>query len=252
VAFSDGAHQEKAKAGAANLPEGAAGHTIKTLEDGFQLGARNADTAVLHPQNQPLLLFYRELDGYINVVARILHRIVENVRHRSAQIFGITTDLRTTAVQRRLITKRAGLEMMAGAGALHAFFNQLGKIQVDVLPLPAGHPCLQYLLDSAHQAVGVFEHEPVEVAALRVIDVGLAALKGLQVKADGGDGRFQFVSNGIDKAIVLFVAANFTNEKTGVEYQTGSDGTKKDDPEKNFDIMLPVQDDPAETDSDRD
>ena len=60
------------------------------------------------------------------------------------------------------------------------------------------------------------------------------------------------MSNSIDKAVVLFVAANFTNQKTGVKYQTGSDGTKKDDAEKNFDVMLPVQDDPAETDSDRD
>lgn len=68
------------------------------------------------------------------------------------------------------------------------------------------------------------------------------------MKADGRNGSFQFVSNGIDKAIVLFVAANFANQKSGVEYEAGSDRAKKDDPEKNLNIMLPIQNDPAEAD----
>ena len=69
--------------------------------------------------------------------------------------------------------------MVTGTSALHTLFHQLGKIHIKVRPIPAGNPRLQYFFDSAHQTVGVFEHEAVEVGALRVIDSGLAALEGL-------------------------------------------------------------------------
>jgi hypothetical protein len=141
--------------------------------------------------------------------------------------------------------------MMAGAGALHTVFDELSEIDANGLAFAAGLPCFQDFLYRSHQAVSIFEHEPVEVAPLCVIDMGLAALEGLQVQADGCNGSFQFMSDGVNKAIVLFIAANFANQKTGIENQTGRNRTKKDDPEKDFDIVLPIQNDPAETDGNR-
>ena len=251
MAFGNGTHQKEAQAGAANLPQGPAGYPIKTFKDSFQLRARNADAAILYPQDQPLLLFYRELDGYINVVARILHRIIQNVRHRSAQIFGIAADFRVTAVQRRLVTQLTGLQVMAGTGALHTLFNQLGKIQADVLPFASRLACFQDFINRAHQTISVFEHEPVEVTALDFVNMGLT-LEGLKMKANGGNGRLQFMSDGVDETVVLLIAPDLSDQKTGVEDEARGDCAEEDDPEKDANTFAPIEDDPAKADRDRD
>src|SRR4051812_23803201 len=137
MAFGNGAHQEKTEAGAANLPESAAGHTVKALKNCLQFRARNADPSVLHSQDETLLLFYRELDGNINVVARILHRVIQNVGDGGAQIFGIAGHSRTAAVQRRLIPDCVWLKVMAGARAFDAVFHQLRKVYRDALSFAA-------------------------------------------------------------------------------------------------------------------
>src|SRR5579859_6246998 len=142
--------------------------------------------------------------------------------------------------------------MMAGAGALHAIFNQLRKIHANAQAFTSGLACFQNFLNCAHQAVRVFQHEPVEVAALGVIDMGLAAFESLQVKANGRDRSFQFMSNCINEAVMLLIAANFADQKAGIENQASGYRPEEDDPEKNFNVMLPVQDDPAETNRDRD
>ena len=59
------------------------------------------------------------------------------------------------------------------------------------------------------------------------------------------------MSDGVDETVVLLVAANFADQKTGIKNKAGGDCAKKDDAEKNFKIMLPIQNDPAETDGNR-
>ncbi len=51
--------------------------------------------------------------------------------------------------------------------------------------------------------------------------------------------------DGIDKAVMLLVAANFADQKNCIEDKPGSDGAKKDDAQKNRDPFAPVKDDPA-------
>jgi len=134
---------------------------------------------------------------------------------------------------------------MTGTGAFHAVFNQLREVHTDDLSFGAGLARLQDFLDGAHQAVGVLEHEMVKIAALRFVHLHLLAFQRLQVQADGCNGRFELMSDGVNEAVVLLVTANFADEKAGVEDEAGGNGSKEDDPEKNANFLSPVEDDPA-------
>ena len=74
---------------------------------------------------------------------------------------------------------------------------------------------LQHLLDGGKQTVGVGEHDLVEVLPLFFGDC--AALEGLAVEADGGDGRFEFVGDGVEEGVLALVAADFADQEDGVE-----------------------------------
>src|SRR5437773_9974374 len=88
---------------------------------------------------------------------------------------------------------------MARPRHVHTFPHQLAKIHSDAIPLflVPRLPSLQNLFDSAEQAIGIVEHQAVELPALRLTHI--AAFQGLQVKADGSNWRFQLVRDRIDK-----------------------------------------------------
>jgi hypothetical protein len=77
----------------------------------------------------------------------------------------------------------------------------------------------QDLFHGVQQAVGIEQHELVELAPLRFFH--LAPLQGFEVEADGGDRRLQFVGDGVDEAVVLLVAANFADQKNRIEDEAG-------------------------------
>src|SRR5581483_5323736 len=140
---------------------------------------------------------------------------------------------------------------MAGARSLHAAFHQLRKIDVFAMyTARASLSCFQDLFHRAHQAVRIIEHESIKTSALRVVHLRLTAFESLQVKADRGDGGFQLVRNGIDETIMLLIAPNFANQETGIQNEPSDDCAKEQNAEKDFDVLLPVQDDPAKTDGD--
>src|ERR1700716_1081324 len=66
---------------------------------------------------------------------------------------------------------------------------------------------LQNLFDGVKKALGIQQHQLVEVAPLFL--AYFAPLQGLQIKPDGGNRSFQFMRDGIDKAVMLLVAADF-------------------------------------------
>src|SRR5207245_4128904 len=97
------------------------------------------------------------------------------------------------------------------------FPHQLTTFHSDAIPLflVPRLPSLQNLFDSAEQAIGIVEHQAVELPALRLTHI--AAFQGLQVKANGSNWRFQLVRDRIDKTIVLLVAADFAHQEAGVD-----------------------------------
>src|SRR5579864_86214 len=143
-----------------------------------------------------------------------------------------------------MITKRFRLQVITCPRPGHAFFDQGGEIDVDLLsPAGASFAGPEHLLDSVHQAIGVFQHELVELAPLRFFN--LPPLQGLQVEPDGCDRRLQLVSYRIDEAIVLLIAADFADEETGVQDQPGHNCAKENDAEENLNFLLPVENDPS-------
>src|ERR1700688_1153203 len=59
------------------------------------------------------------------------------------------------------------------------------------------------------------------------------------------------MSDRVDEAVMLLVAANFADEKNRIEDEASDYGAKKNDAEKNFDAFAPVEDDPAAADRER-
>ena len=48
------------------------------------------------------------------------------------------------------------------------------------------------------------------------------------MQADGSDRRLKFMRDRVNKIIVLFVAANLTQQKNCIENQPGGDGAEED------------------------
>ena len=89
---------------------------------------------------------------------------------------------------------------------------------------------LENLLDRAQQTIGIVQHQAIEFAALGLIHI--AVLQGLKIKPDGSNGRLQFVSDGIDKAVMLLVTPNFVHQEAGIHNQPGNRSAKKITPRK--------------------
>src|SRR6202167_2280590 len=65
------------------------------------------------------------------------------------------------------------------------------------------------------------------------------------MQADRCYRRFQFVSNGIDKAVMLLAAPNLMDQETGVHDHARNDERKKNDAEEQQPALPPIEDDPS-------
>ena len=79
----------------------------------------------------------------------------------------------------------------------------------------------QDLLDRLQEAVAVGEHDVVELIALGCGDI--TGLEGFEVEANGSQRRLQFVRDGVDESVVLFVASDLTNQEGRVEDEADDD-----------------------------
>src|SRR2546428_635520 len=61
---------------------------------------------------------------------------------------------------------------------------------------------------------------------------------------NGSYGRLEFVGHGVDERIMLFVAANLTNKKDGVQHEAGDNQNKKDDAENQQRHLSPIEQNP--------
>ena len=72
-------------------------------------------------------------------------------------------------------------------------------------------PVRRHLLDGGEQPVAVMQHDAVKLLPLALIHG--ARLQRFQIQPDRRDRRFQFVGDGIDEGIMLFIAADFAHQK---------------------------------------
>ena len=100
------------------------------------------------------------------------------------------------------------------------------------------------------QTVRIGEHDAVEVLALGLGDV--AALQGFKVEADGGDGGFELVGDGVEEGVLALVAADLADEEDGVEDDAGGQqGEEKDAEDERKDAAF-MEDDVADVQVDGD
>ena len=102
----------------------------------------------------------------------------------------------------------------------------------------------QDLLDGALQALGVLDHDRVELLPLRLVDA--AALERLEIQAYGGDRGLQLVGDGVDERVVLFVPPDFAHKEDRVQHHARDDERENQDAEDQQPGFAPVDDDPAD------
>ena len=132
------------------------------------------------------------------------------------------------------------------------FADQIAEVdlgQIHRAALFTRPACLQHLLDGAEQAFVVGEHYVVKLGTLFGRQV--AGLQRLEVELDRGYRGFEFVSDSVEKGVVLFVAADLTHQKDRVENQARDDQGKKDDAEHQQHDLADVEQYPPDIEGDR-
>src|SRR5258708_20438639 len=131
--------------------------------------------------------------------------------------------------------------MMAGNGCLHGVAHDLAKVDFGFFAscfLVAGASGAKHLLDGLGEAVGVAQHQAIEILALRFWKV--AAQKSFQMQTDGGNRRLQFMRDVVDKAVMLLVAPNFANQKNRVHNQPAKDHCEDNQAKKTLKAFSPT------------
>ncbi len=142
-------------------------------------------------------------------------------------------------------------QVVPRARRVDAFLDQPAEIdrralfELAALPRHAG---AQHLLDGVLQAIGVLQHDPVKLLALRVAD--LARLQRLQVEADRRDRRLQLVGDRVEEAVLLFGDAHFADQEHRVDDEAGDDQGEGGDAENERRHAPPVDENPPDVEGD--
>src|SRR5579863_5529550 len=142
--------------------------------------------------------------------------------------------------------------MMPSSRRLHRLAHNLTEVDFGFFPaslLIPGAPRSQHLLHGFRQAVGVAQHEPVELLLLRFRQI--AALQGFKMQTDRRHGSFQFVSDSVDETVVLLAPPNLMHQEAGVYDHAGDDESKEDDAEEQQHALPPVENDPSNIERNR-
>src|SRR5216683_322072 len=105
------------------------------------------------------------------------------------------------------------------------------------------------LLDCPQQPVGVFLHDVVKHAALGFIQ--RTAFQGLQIKSNRSNRSFQFVSDSVQKTILLFVPPDFAHQKNRVDHHSRDQQSKKNNAKHQRHHLPPVKNNPTDVERNR-
>ena len=89
----------------------------------------------------------------------------------------------------------------------------------------------------------------IELTTLRFGNIAL--LQRFKVKADGGDRGLQLVRDGVEKAVLLLVAADFAHQEDGVQDDAGDDESEEQDAQDEGNDFAPVEHDPTDIEHQR-
>ena len=101
----------------------------------------------------------------------------------------------------------------------------------------------QNLFNGAVQTVRIFQHDLIKFFALEIFQ--LARLQSFQIQPDRSHGSFQFMGDGVEKRIVLFIAADFPNQEYGVQNKTCNEDWKENGTQYIHHTGAPIGNNPA-------
>lgn len=247
----DAADQEESEASAFDTQHGAAGDSIEAAEDALVLVGRQSKAGVRDVKSGPGVARDCERATDVNAFGRVFDCVVEKIEDGGADVFGDAENSQANTAGNRV--ERDGIR--GKVVALEGDGDGIGDegLEVDegtvllalALTQLAG---FKYLLDGGEEAVGVGEHDFVELLTLGLVDV--AALESLEVEPHGGDGCFEFVSDGVEEGVLTLVPANLADEKDGVEHDSGDEHGEEDDAQDREGDGALVEDDPADIEGD--
>jgi hypothetical protein len=245
------ADEEEAKAGALDFYGVAAGNAVEAVEDAFVLIRRKAETGIGDAESNPGVVCDGERAADMDSVGRVFDGVIEDVENSRAEVFGDALDVEVDGSGDGFEDDGFGGKVVALKCNGDAVGNECGEIDegaVLLAVLLAELACFQDLLDGCEEAVGVGEHDGVKLLALSFVEG--AALKGLEVEPDAGDGSLELVGDGVEKGVLTLVAADLADQEDGVENDTSDEERKEDDAENGERDGALVEDYPADIERD--
>jgi hypothetical protein len=245
------ANQEEAEACALDLGDGPAGNAVEAGEDALELVGREADAGVGDLERDGGVAGDGEGAADVDTVGGVFDGVVEDVEDGGAEVVGDAEGVEADGAGGGFEADAGGREVVALEGDGDAVGEEGFEIDEGAALLAvtltelAG---LEDLLDGGEEAVGVGEHDLVELLSLRLFDG--AALEGFEVEADASDGSFELVGDGVEEGVLPLVAADLSDEEDGVEDDACDEGGEEDDAEDDEGEVSLVADDPVDIEGD--
>jgi hypothetical protein len=187
----------------------------------------------------------------VDAVGGVFDCVVEDVEDGGAEVFGDAEGVEADGAGGRLEEDAGGGEIVALEGDGDAVGEEGFDVDEGAVLLAvalAELAGLEDLLDGGEEAVGVGEHDFVELLALRLFD--RTALEGFEVEADAGDGSFELVGDGVEEGVLTLVAANLSDEEDGVENDASDEAGEEDDAQDGEGEVSLVANDPIDVEGD--
>jgi hypothetical protein len=221
VLAGDGADEEEPEARALDADGVATGDAIEALEDALELVGGKADTGVGDGESDVGVAGDGERAADVDSVGGVLNGVVEEVEDSGAEVFGDGADVKAHVAWGGSKLNGFRREVVAQECDDDAVCDQRSEFEECAIAGAAGTDFagLENLLDGGEQAVGVGQHDLVE---LRALDLGdFALLQGLEIEADGGDGGLELMGDGVEEGVLTLVAADLADQEDGVEDDSG-------------------------------
>jgi len=252
VLAGDRADEKEADAGAFDAHGDASGNAVEALEDALELVGLEADAGIGDGERNVGVA--DDADGAldVNAVGGVFDGVVEDVEDGGAEVFCNDADVEADCAGYGSELDCLGGQVVALEGDGDTVGDEGGEFEegaVLVAAAGAKFAGFENLLDGRVEAVGIGEHDFVELLALRFRD--FAALEGFEVEADGGDGGFKLVGDGVEEGILALVAADFADQEDGVEDDSGDQQSEEDDAEDDKQEAALVDDDPGDVEGDK-
>jgi hypothetical protein len=163
------ANQEETETGALDLDGVASGNAVEAVEDALVLVRRKTESGVGNAECGPGVMGDGERAPYVSSVGGVFDGVVEEVEDGGAEVVGDALNVEPNGAGDRFEDDAVGLQVVTLEGDADAVGDERCEIDqgaVLLAMLLTELASLEDLLDGGEEAVGVGEHDGVELLAL--------------------------------------------------------------------------------------